>query len=169
MHAYQALFVQLKKDFNIYNPEIDYLPTGKPFIKNNQIEFNISHSRNEIAIAISKRHKVGIDIEAYRPFSNITAAFSFFTAKEQQQIQRDKAPEKKLIDLWTKKEAVIKAIGSEMFSIAHKIDVTDNKIYWNNVYYYCYALNINIKGKGWMACTLSNYATEGINLCKILT
>lgn len=160
MHAYQALFAQLEKDFNIHKPEIDYLSTGKPFIKDNPVHFNISHSHNEIAIAISKQHRVGIDIEAYRAFSNITAAFSFFTTKEQQLIQSDDSPEKKLIDLWTKKEAVIKAIGSEMFSIAHKIDITDNTVQWNNACYYCYPLNINIKGKGWMACTLSNYTPE---------
>ena len=42
--------------------DIMYTSSGKPYLKNNNIKFNYSHSKNYIAIAVSN-DLVGIDIE----------------------------------------------------------------------------------------------------------
>lgn len=47
--------------------EVNYLETGKPFLKNNEAKISISHTKDLVAIMVSKDHTVGIDIEYISP------------------------------------------------------------------------------------------------------
>lgn len=168
MHAYQLLFQQLSIQHQILDPQLQFTKSGKPMLMDSTIQFNISHSQNDILIAISN-HIVGIDIEHYRPFVSVSAAFSFFTLKEQNQIRIHSNPEKKLIEFWSKKEALIKAIGSEMFDIAAHLDICENQVRWEGIDYYLHPLKTNLNAAAWLACTLSNYERCTPRYCKIST
>jgi 4'-phosphopantetheinyl transferase len=80
----------------------------KPKIKN--FDFNISHSGDYVAIAISNK-KIGVDIEKIKPL-DLEIAESYFTPKELSYIKgntKDKLTS--FYKIWTLKESYIKAIG----------------------------------------------------------
>lgn len=84
---------------------------GKPFLKNYpNFHYNISHTRNAIAIAVSE-DVVGVDIEKLRK-AELQIADRFFTVAEQDYIKEFKEKtDKRFYEIWTKKEAYIKCIG----------------------------------------------------------
>ena len=83
-------------------------PNGKPFIdKKSEFHFNISHSKNAVAVAFSE-NPVGVDIENLRT-ADIRVAKRFFTEKEQEYILEN--PNLHFFEIWTKREAAIKQKG----------------------------------------------------------
>jgi len=80
----------------------------KPFIKNEVLQYNVSHSGDWIVIAIANT-PVGVDIEWINPafdYHDITG--EYFGAEEAAYIAADKAHSRFFL-LWTRKEALIKA------------------------------------------------------------
>lgn len=78
-------------------------------------EFNLSHSGDSVAVAIADR-PVGVDIECHRPLEDGAGiARTVFHARELQwlQAQADFLPA--FYQLWTLKEAVLKAMGKGFF------------------------------------------------------
>ena len=56
---------------------------GKPFLKNSNIEFNMSHSRNMVCYVITFNNRVGVDIEYYDSATDIVEMLELvFTKKE---------------------------------------------------------------------------------------
>ena len=96
--------------------EIEFIHNkyGKPFLKNHNFQFNMSHSNDIVNYIIALDHKVGIDIEVHnntldiQEFSDLVftpAEREFFTILEA------KERLKFFYNLWTKKESLIKACG----------------------------------------------------------
>ena len=95
-----------------------YNEFGKPYLSKKinslDIQFNISHSNNFIIFAFTLNHTIGVDIEKIHPKKDISgiAKLVFSIAEYNQWLQCP--PENKLnlfYQLWTYKEAIIKAIG----------------------------------------------------------
>ena len=82
---------------------------GRPTIQGD-FDFNISHSDEYVVCAFSRKHQVGIDIEKTKPIS-LDFIRTFFSPKEWQQMQLSQNSENSFYELWTKKEAVVKADG----------------------------------------------------------
>lgn len=101
---------------------------GKPYIKGaRDFHYNISHTRNAIAVAISDT-PIGIDIEKITN-AELKIVNRFFTAKEQIYINKNKKETNKLFyQIWTKKEAYIKFIGKGLAVQLDSFDVLENKI-----------------------------------------
>jgi 4'-phosphopantetheinyl transferase len=108
-----------------------YTSFGKPYLLNReneyQINFNISHSGNLGLFAFSLNKEVGVDIELVK--ENISTAEiveRFFTKNEKMDLQKALADEKiKLFyQFWTRKEAVLKAIGSGVSFPLEKCEVS---------------------------------------------
>lgn len=121
--GYYILQQVLERDFGVDLKNLSFLPSGKPILEGQEIHFSISHSQNLVGVAISRVGEIGLDIESFRKFERIDAAFSFFSSVEQDYILAAPQPERTLIELWSKKEALIKAMGSQMFDDAAKTDV----------------------------------------------
>ncbi|MEP4486588.1 MAG: 4'-phosphopantetheinyl transferase superfamily protein [Halioglobus sp.] len=92
---------------------------GKPHIANESIEleFNLSHSRDWLACAVTNGCAVGVDIEYCEPareFSKL--ARRFFTPQEHESLNAMTAAERcaRFYDLWTLKEARVKASGAAL-------------------------------------------------------
>ncbi|HEX6083997.1 MAG TPA: 4'-phosphopantetheinyl transferase superfamily protein [Thermoanaerobaculia bacterium] len=82
---------------------------GKPALTGKELQFNVSHSGERVAIAIGPAGPVGIDIEHERDLHDaVMLAHRFFSPNEAAAVERDPSL---FLPIWTAKESVIKAIG----------------------------------------------------------
>jgi 4'-phosphopantetheinyl transferase len=99
---------------------------GKPFLENHPLEFNLSHSRERVLIAVTADRRVGIDIEFRRKTLRMEAiAARWFAPEEQAFFQSLPAlsdegvegenPYSGFFDIWSKKEAYVKALGVSIY------------------------------------------------------
>ena len=100
--------------------DVQYPDTGKPFWKNNKdyFDFNISHSGNLIVIAASAAVKVGVDVEQIRLLKRLSFK-RVMSADELADIEQTPVL---FFDLWSKKEAVVKA--ADTVGLARMSDVS---------------------------------------------
>ncbi len=88
--------------------------SGKPYLENGMF-FNISHSGNFIACAVSHDVETGIDIQIHKSNTNIqNIAKKFFHTNEQKiilDIQDTESRNKAFFDMWAAKESVVKCNG----------------------------------------------------------
>jgi 4'-phosphopantetheinyl transferase len=80
---------------------------GKPYLKNKDFHFNISHSKGAVVCAVNTERPLGIDIERVRPIAPQKFG-RFFTPRELAYIGQN---ETRFFMLWSKKEALLKADG----------------------------------------------------------
>lgn len=93
-------------------------PWGRPMLVNAQakgrVSFNIAHTNGLIVIALSGSGEVGVDVEkSARAARALALAERYFSASEAVALRTLPAAEqqKRFLDLWTLKEAYIKACG----------------------------------------------------------
>lgn len=94
--------------------QISYGDFGKPYLKELNLQFNLSHSGNHILYAIANRVPVGIDVESIKFGVDFLAlATEFCCDRELMKLSDLAQAELKLAfyRCWTRKEAFIKAIG----------------------------------------------------------
>lgn len=85
-------------------PELVYNEFGKPYLKNNDLYFNISHADNYIILVISEK-EIGIDMEKITMKPRVMERVC--TPDEQKLI---KSPDDFTI-MWVKKESYVKFLG----------------------------------------------------------
>jgi 4'-phosphopantetheinyl transferase len=94
---------------------LQYTALGKPFIEDEELHFNLSHSGDFGVVAIASKDLVGVDIErcesSNKPYYEI--AKRFFTVTEFKALLHCPIREGEALFyyLWTQKEAFLKAIG----------------------------------------------------------
>lgn len=95
---------------NLNWESIDFNEYGKPFLSNASCYFNLSHSGEWVALALSQKFSIGIDIEVIRPivYDNFRGCFS---SKEWENIIASTQPTINFYKAWTQKESIIKADG----------------------------------------------------------
>lgn len=84
---------------------------GKPALSCAHLNFNVSHAGGLIAVCTSST-EIGIDVEPHRAIPEADSILRFFFSQEEiswyaRQLQREAA----FLTLWTRKEALYKAIG----------------------------------------------------------
>lgn len=87
---------------------------GKPSIAGgSRLRFNISHSGDRIALAISESFDMGIDVERRRDLDPLQLADSFFAEREISDLRvlSGASQLNRFFQYWTLKEAFIKAVG----------------------------------------------------------
>ena len=106
-------------------------PQGKPALVHRpdapDIRFNLSHSGDRAAIAVTRRREVGIDIERLAPErSNLAIADRFFSSTEIAALRRlpDADRVTGFFNCWTRKEAYIKARGEGLSIPLDSFDVS---------------------------------------------
>lgn len=98
----------LKRDYQMEPcPEIVRDEMGKPYLKNNAIFFNVSHSGEYLAIAVSDG-PVGIDIQKGR---NIREGMYRRVVRQEEQALIGRERQRDFLRLWTLKESFVKAEG----------------------------------------------------------
>jgi len=108
------------------NIEIAYNNYGKPYI-DHEIKFNISHSYEIALFAFTKTGPIGVDIEKIQPIENIDdIATQYFSTKEVIDLLSIN-PNERIIaffNCWTRKEALIKALGTGLSVPLNEFTVT---------------------------------------------
>jgi 4'-phosphopantetheinyl transferase len=104
----------------------------KPHISNpnTPIQFNISSSSNRFVAAFCHQHTIGVDIELIRPFDEIPQMINDYCTKEESDwinSQPDEIMTAAFFEIWSKKEALVKAIGKGLNIELKKIDVLSDK------------------------------------------
>jgi len=107
---------------------IEYGPSGKPFLPDFDLEFNLTHAESFALMAFARGHRVGVDLEPIRVVENMEGLVDrFFSSNERTQFHS--LPESSRVDGffrgWTTKEAVLKALGQSVQSL-DRFDVEMN-------------------------------------------
>ena len=91
------------------------------------IHFNISHSGHCAVCAISIEEEIGIDVEQVSVVE--PGEFTeFFTGDEIIRIKQASEPMRTFYDLWTKKEAILKAEGNGLLTNPKLIELSSNDL-----------------------------------------
>jgi 4'-phosphopantetheinyl transferase len=96
---------------------ITYEPSGKPILKANgaaTLHFNVSHSETLAVFAVTRRGRIGVDIERHKNIPNAGLLVErFFSPYDCDRFKQVPEPERldAFFRAWTRKEAVLKAIG----------------------------------------------------------
>ncbi len=105
-------------------------PFGKPFLKNNlSIQFNMSHAKDYAVYIIALDSLVGIDIEWKDKENNLDDISEIVLNDQGLTFFRKLKDQEKLnafYSIWTKKEAIIKAIGEGLSYPLKAINVLDS-------------------------------------------
>jgi len=105
---------------NIY-----YDRNNKPWLEGNPLFFNISHTRETFAFAISDFVRIGIDIEKIdRSIDFESIIRTFFSPEEMEFILADPENSRnRFFLLWTRKEALLKALGTGIIDNLTDVEV----------------------------------------------
>lgn len=99
---------------------LNYLEFGKPILASpyNFLHFNLSHCANLAAVALSIDGPVGIDLEAKERAPDLLECESTFChPAEMLRLSTDSAKRSlQLLEIWTAKEAILKALGTGLSS-----------------------------------------------------
>ena len=105
--------------------KLQYTDKGRPYFENENIDFNISHSANIIVCAFSSDSRVGIDVQKIIPVSRRQAQFFVnFADLEGLDVEQGSA---KLIEVWTRKEAVSKVVGDGLSISFRKMLLSEDR------------------------------------------
>lgn len=136
MEFLQSRFVLknlLAKNLGISPEKIQFTKVGegKPVLTVGaaDLDFNLSHSGDCFAIAISRVGQVGVDIEQIRPPQHLAKiAGRFFSPAEIKIIEQMDDPSKKsevFARFWSAKEALVKTVGGGVFKNVHEVIVDE--------------------------------------------
>lgn len=109
--------------------DFSYGPNGKPCLKDpfNNLHFNLSHSNGLAVYGIANRVEIGVDIEHIKTdFLEKKLEEYVFSEAEKSVFNSLKIEDKTLAfyQAWTRKEAVLKALGKGLSDSPTKIEVT---------------------------------------------
>lgn len=103
---------------------------GKPFLENcekQEIKFNLSHSEDLMVIGIAPGREIGVDIEVHSSKVDWRQiAKGYFCAREIHIIESQESEVAQIsafYQLWTSKEAYMKACGQGMAVPLHRVEV----------------------------------------------
>lgn len=100
----------------------------KPFLPHDTLQFNLSHSHDIAICAVTMKHAVGVDIEKMesRAYEDITERF--FSEHENAALKTLPISQKMsaFFRLWTRKEAIVKAIGKGLFCPLNSFTVSSS-------------------------------------------
>ena len=113
--------------------QFSHTPQGKPYVnvdsESTGIQFNLSHSKDLTLIAVTNTRHVGIDVEYIRPISEMGQLVERFFSFDEKQIYTSNILEdniKVFYKLWTRKEALSKALGYGLTIPLDKLDVSNS-------------------------------------------
>ena len=103
-------------------------PQGKPYLQQpaSPLHFNLSHSGNRAALAVTRGARCGVDIQKVRPVADREIAERFFCANETRWLKSLPSGERNhgLFRLWSVKESILKASGTGMRQPLSSVDAS---------------------------------------------
>lgn len=127
--------------------EFFYNEHGKPYVKNPDYHFSVSHTENVIVFTDSSV-PVGIDIERIKP-ARLKVAERFFTPGEYERILSvPESADREFYRIWTMKEAYVKMTGTGLLTPLNSFDVDDEGlgVFFYNKEYEGFAISVCREG-----------------------
>ena len=130
----------------------------KPYLYgHNEWQFNISHTKGMIAIAVSDK-PIGIDVEIIRK-NDLRIAQRFFASSEIDYINDAKSDgdqNKRFLEIWTKKEAYVKFTGEGMNRLLNTFSVFDIPVKNRTLFVDDYIISVCISNQDDSGITVEN-------------
>ena len=104
-------------------------PRLAPATNGDLLHFNVSHSEGLALYAVTRHREVGIDVERVRPLQEAEQiAGHFFSGRENAEWRSlpDSRRQEAFFNLWTRKEACLKASGEGIGERLSHVDVWEN-------------------------------------------
>lgn len=87
-------------------------PHGKPRLAGAAFQFNLAHSGDWAALAVCRDGEIGVDLECLRSVRDGPGiAARYFAPEEHLAVAEAQCPDTKFLQVWTRKEAVVKLLG----------------------------------------------------------
>jgi 4'-phosphopantetheinyl transferase len=136
---------------------------GRPHLPDGRPDFNISHAGGYVVCALTRRGRVGIDVERIRPLewealaANLTAAESRSLAGTDDRLGT-------FFDLWTRKESVVKADGRGLSLPLPTVDVSNRLAFLGPRAYWLHPVDLS---PGYCCHLATDHPVEGIRLIHV--
>jgi 4'-phosphopantetheinyl transferase len=111
--------------------QFEYGPNGKPALTGclaqGGLFFNLAHSEDLVLIAVTRLGPIGVDVESVRPMADADELVArFFSVRENARFETLPANQKDaaFFNLWTRKEAWLKATGEGIGHLLNRVEVT---------------------------------------------
>ncbi|HJP63420.1 MAG TPA: 4'-phosphopantetheinyl transferase superfamily protein [Mucilaginibacter sp.] len=141
--AGKLLLVEVLKQFrqSLSLHDLQYNTHHRPYF-NNSIDFNIAHSGNLVICCGTNVGKIGADIEQVKEI-DLAEYHDHFTANEWNIIRNYPDILNGFFNFWTRKESILKAIGTGLHTPLSSVDVANDDVNYDDVAYYIQKLNID--------------------------
>jgi len=143
---YQAvhgiLRIILARYLNLDPTQINFTHSdrGKPYLTNDcnplNLQFNLSHSENMAIVGISRDRPNGVDLEKIRPMETAEQLAKRFFCASEYDLLTQAIPEERdklFFQLWTAKEAYLKAIGEGISGGLNQVEIALNPLRFINL------------------------------------
>lgn len=130
-------------------PDLVFNQYGKPYLRGNEVYFNLSHSGSLTAVAVSEA-EIGLDCEKIknRSYHSVLKSFS---EREQQEID---TPES-FLRHWTIKESFVKFLGTSIAKELKELEYFGQTLYLKNEEQHVSLLTEKIEEYLLTVCTLA--------------
>ena len=162
--AGKLLLIRLLAEFNSYFTlsHLKYNTYHRPYF-NAEFDFNIAHSGNMVICCGTDTGQIGIDIEQVKEI-DLDDYLNYFTKNEWDKIDHYPKRFNGFYNFWTRKEAVLKAIGSGFHTPLSSVDVSNESVVYDDIIYHIQSLEIDPNYKCHIATT---QISSGIRLINI--
>jgi 4'-phosphopantetheinyl transferase len=143
----------LQEQNNVHSlADLKYNEYRRPYFEGGP-DFNIAHSGNIVICGMTDEGQIGVDTEQVNQldFNDFT---DFFTENEWHYINNHPDKFDGFYNFWTKKEAVLKAIGSGFHTPLNSVDVSGENVIYDGITYQITALNTHPGYKCHIATTV---------------
>ncbi len=147
---------------NISLNDLKYNAHHRPYFETG-IDFNIAHSGSMVVCCATTGGQIGIDIEQIKSI-DLADYTDYFTPNEWGIINSYPDKFEGFYDFWTRKEAVLKAIGTGFHTPLSSVDVADDTIKYDGILYHIRPLDI---AKGYKSHIASTVKGGDIQLIRI--
>jgi 4'-phosphopantetheinyl transferase len=99
---------------------------GKPILEGSGLFFNMSKSAGRAVFALTRNRNIGVDIEYIRDIPQMDQIAQRLFSKHEYELfctYPENVKKKSFFDSWTRKEALVKAIGAGLSFPLHSFDV----------------------------------------------
>lgn len=108
------------------HPRLEHNDQGAPFLPDHpELSVSISHCRRAVAVAVSPEGRVGIDVECRRKIG-IGLVERVCNERERAEVHAAADPTMAFLQLWTRKEAVLKMRGTGIQGFGSMVHATED-------------------------------------------
>ena len=128
-------------DLSLTLDHLCFTDSSRPYF-HSDLDFNTAHSDDVVICAGLKNGRIGIDIEKIKPL-DINVFEHYFTSNEWRLINESENKLFAFYRLWTRKEALVKAIGTGVLEEFSKLEVINDWVETDECRFYFHEIPIS--------------------------